>query len=383
MRKRQQTSRRGNALARLAAKGRFGDTELVHVNKREAALLKALGGSGTVNPKTGFREFYDAPGDNEAGANSPQDNTGLDGRGRDRSDENDNGPNGNRDRDGRDNRNSGAIDNNKTKGATGSPKADKTKELADKHRAALEKEYNEIEQEEAEETGSGWQHTPDAPPGYSGSRVDWARQYNRANGIATAKLNPLTKSQLDNIKAATSPVERTALAQTYAKINNPGTYAFSRFTSSVLPGVDAYPTYSLDTETFGQPAWSKSYNPGEQALSFISRSHGYAGLVGRTSELASLAGYPVGKSYTSEVLDSVQSQQSAVAAGRRSLQKEGEKTRNKSVFERATEQLYPDLLTEEDPLHLGIGVSQGQSPVRRAPKLSTLNARRANFGRVR
>lgn len=383
MRKRQKVSKRGNALARLATKGRFGDTELVHVNKREAALLKALGGSGTVNPKTGFREFYDAPSDNEAGANSPQDNTGLDGRGRDRSNENNNDPNDNRDKDGGENRNPGSIDNNKTKGPAGSPKADKTKELADKHRAALEKEYNAIEQEETEEAKSGWQHTPDAPPGYSGSRVDWSRQYNRANGIATAKLSPLTKSQLDNIKAATSPVEQTALANTYAKINNPGTYALSKFGSALLPGIDAHPTYSLDTETFGQPAWSKSYNPGEQAFSFISRNHGYAGIAGQASKFASLAGHPVGKSYTSEVLDSVQNQQSAVAAGRRSLQKEAEKTRGKSVFERASQQLYPEALIEDDPFNYAVGVSQGISPVRRAPNLSALKARRANFGRVR
>ena len=231
--------------------------------------------------------------------------------------------------------------------------------------------------------GKGWQHTPDPPPGYSGSRVDWARQYNRANGIATAKLSPLTKSQLDNIKAATSPVEQTALANTYAKINNPGTYALSKFGSALLPGIDAHPTYSPDSETFGQPAWSKSYNPGEQAFSFISRNHGYAGIAGRISEVASLAGHPVGKSYTSEVLDSVQRQQSAVAAGRRSLQKEGEQTRGKSLFDRASQQLYPEVLPEEDQLNLAVGVTQGKSPVRRAPNLSALKARRANFGRVR
>ncbi|WP_417431829.1 hypothetical protein [Kiloniella sp.] len=231
--------------------------------------------------------------------------------------------------------------------------------------------------------GKGWQHTPDPPPGYSGSRVDWSRQYNRAHGIATAKLSPLTKSQLDNIQAAASPVERRALARTYAKINNPGTYTFSRIASAFLPGIDAYPTYSLDTETFGQPAWSKSYNPGKQALSFLSRSHGYAGLVGQASKFASWAGYPIGKSYNSEVLDSVQRQQSAVAAGRRSLQREGEQTRGKSIFDRASQQLYPEVLPEEDQLNLAVGVTQGKSPVRRAPNLSVLKARRANFGRVR
>ena len=43
----------------LGSQGRGGDTELAHVNKREAALLKSQGGSGTINPETGMREFQD------------------------------------------------------------------------------------------------------------------------------------------------------------------------------------------------------------------------------------------------------------------------------------------------------------------------------------
>lgn len=41
----------------LASEGRGGDTELVHVNKAEERMLKSMGGSGTVNPKTGLREY--------------------------------------------------------------------------------------------------------------------------------------------------------------------------------------------------------------------------------------------------------------------------------------------------------------------------------------
>lgn len=43
----------------LSLQGRRGDTELAHVNKREAALLKQQGGSGTINSSTGMPEFYD------------------------------------------------------------------------------------------------------------------------------------------------------------------------------------------------------------------------------------------------------------------------------------------------------------------------------------
>ena len=44
-------------LNRLARLGRNGDTELAHVNPQEKAMLKAMGGSGTINPYTGLREY--------------------------------------------------------------------------------------------------------------------------------------------------------------------------------------------------------------------------------------------------------------------------------------------------------------------------------------
>jgi len=44
--------------AYLASQGRNGDTMLAHITPAEARLLKAMGGSGTVNPRTGIREFF-------------------------------------------------------------------------------------------------------------------------------------------------------------------------------------------------------------------------------------------------------------------------------------------------------------------------------------
>jgi hypothetical protein len=43
---------------KLASMGRNGDTEIAHVNPQEAELLKAVGGSGSINPATGKREFF-------------------------------------------------------------------------------------------------------------------------------------------------------------------------------------------------------------------------------------------------------------------------------------------------------------------------------------
>jgi hypothetical protein len=41
----------------LAGKGTEGDTELAHVNKAEMAVLRDMGGSGTINPNTGLIQF--------------------------------------------------------------------------------------------------------------------------------------------------------------------------------------------------------------------------------------------------------------------------------------------------------------------------------------
>lgn len=45
-------------LASIAAKGRRGDTMLAHINPREAAMLKRMGGSGTINPQTNLPEYF-------------------------------------------------------------------------------------------------------------------------------------------------------------------------------------------------------------------------------------------------------------------------------------------------------------------------------------
>lgn len=42
----------------LQSQGRNGDTILAHINRSEAAMLKRMGGSGTINPVTGLREYF-------------------------------------------------------------------------------------------------------------------------------------------------------------------------------------------------------------------------------------------------------------------------------------------------------------------------------------
>jgi len=42
----------------IASQGKSGDTMLAHINQEEAALLKAMGGAGTINERTGLPQFF-------------------------------------------------------------------------------------------------------------------------------------------------------------------------------------------------------------------------------------------------------------------------------------------------------------------------------------
>ena len=66
------------AAEELRKKGRGRDTMLAHITPREAARLKAEGGSGTINPDTGLPEFDDGFGFGGMDFNLPADtSTGI------------------------------------------------------------------------------------------------------------------------------------------------------------------------------------------------------------------------------------------------------------------------------------------------------------------
>lgn len=54
----ERTKQKGYAKGGLAAMGRHGDTMLAHINPREAEMLRRMGGGGTINPRTGYPEFF-------------------------------------------------------------------------------------------------------------------------------------------------------------------------------------------------------------------------------------------------------------------------------------------------------------------------------------
>ena len=49
---------KGYARGGLAAMGRHGDTMMAHINPREAEMLRRMGGAGTINPRTGYPEYF-------------------------------------------------------------------------------------------------------------------------------------------------------------------------------------------------------------------------------------------------------------------------------------------------------------------------------------
>ena len=49
---------KGYARGGLAAMGRHGDTMMAHINPREAEMLQRMGVSGTINPRTGYPEYF-------------------------------------------------------------------------------------------------------------------------------------------------------------------------------------------------------------------------------------------------------------------------------------------------------------------------------------
>lgn len=72
-----------SALKKAKSLGRNGDTILAHINPKEAAILKSLGGSGTINPHTKLPEFdnpsmgdYGGGGYGVGGERGPSANSG-------------------------------------------------------------------------------------------------------------------------------------------------------------------------------------------------------------------------------------------------------------------------------------------------------------------
>jgi len=53
----ERTKQKGFAKGGLASLGRNGDTMLAHISPREAEMLKRMGGSGQINPNTGYPEY--------------------------------------------------------------------------------------------------------------------------------------------------------------------------------------------------------------------------------------------------------------------------------------------------------------------------------------
>ena len=54
----ERSKQKGFARGGLASMGRHGDTMMAHINPREAEMLRRMGGGGTINPNTGYPEYF-------------------------------------------------------------------------------------------------------------------------------------------------------------------------------------------------------------------------------------------------------------------------------------------------------------------------------------
>ena len=51
----------------ISGKGVKGDTELAHINTFESRILRMFGGSGTINPETGLKQYFGGGGSGGGG----------------------------------------------------------------------------------------------------------------------------------------------------------------------------------------------------------------------------------------------------------------------------------------------------------------------------
>lgn len=78
----------------LSKFGVHGDTVLAHISPQEAKVLKAMGGEGTKNPKTGLVQFYDSDGLGNNDGGGASDGFGGNDGGTDAGNESSSGPTG-------------------------------------------------------------------------------------------------------------------------------------------------------------------------------------------------------------------------------------------------------------------------------------------------
>jgi hypothetical protein len=60
----------------ISGKGVKGDTELAHINTFESRILRMFGGSGTINPETGLKQYFGGGGSG-GGGSAPADTTNM------------------------------------------------------------------------------------------------------------------------------------------------------------------------------------------------------------------------------------------------------------------------------------------------------------------
>lgn len=242
--------------------------------------------------------------------------------------------------------------------------------------------------EVVKEKRGGWKPTPNIEEmEFYDPSLDWSQnvdRYNQSQGIgkygggANSKLG---FHEMRNRSQLKTPAAKQAYSQRIAEINHPVQSALRGFLSHFVPGVVAS---KLTYDAQGNLADYSEFDPIDMATDLIAVGPNPG--IRKAPQIAYGALRQAG--YGAKPYTSIRSLPDAMAQAAQSSRQQmslrnSSNTTSRSVYDRATQQLYPVAPNEEDLPNLGIGVSQGKSRVRKAPKLSTLKARRANFGRVR
>ncbi|WP_120497541.1 hypothetical protein [Kiloniella sp. EL199] len=242
--------------------------------------------------------------------------------------------------------------------------------------------------EVVKEKKGGWKPTPNIEEmEFYDPTLDWQQnvdRYNQSQGIGKYGGNSNSKlgfHEMRNRSQLKTPAAKQAYSQRIAEINHPVQSALRGFLSQFVPGVVAS---KLTYDAQGNLADYTEFDPIDMATDLLAVGSNPG--IGKAPQMAYGALRQVGygaKPYASIRSLSDGMAQAAQSSRQQMSQRNSSNTTSRSVYDRAAQQLYLNIQNEDDLPNLGIGVSQGKPKVRRAPKLSKLKARRANFGRVR
>ncbi len=216
----------------------------------------------------------------------------------------------------------------------------------------------------------GWQQNVD--------RYRQVEKIGKYAGLPESQLGHRERIKRSKMTAAAAE----AFSQKVASVNHPTLSRAYGFFSSRIPGINSQLTYDAN----GNLAEYGEFDGIGLGLGLLGVGGGVRSIPAQTYGVLNELGVrgPVHASVRSLSETMAQSAQTMREQQSQKNSARNSSVENKqSVFDRASQQLYPTVLDDESVSQFAIGTSFGKSKVRKAPNLSALKAKRANFGRVR